>query len=190
MNYVFGIDFPSDINLDGVFIKYKNFINYKCSETSSGKCDDILNGKNNVNELNFWKSTSDKNAYFEVNLEKGFFYPLNGVLLSCYDTDCIYNFSILGIEKIEKEYKEICFYEGSQDDFKGHLNLFPCIYKKPIKSFRIMQRGTNNQGTYKMMIRLLDFYGCLSFGNCLTKQKSLILFCIFDCVLNVIVFIT
>ena len=176
MNYGFGIDFPADVNLDGVFMKYKNFINYKCSSTSAGNCDNIFNGKLESSVSNYWKSSNTIDSYFEVNLDKGFFYPIKGVLLSCYEVDCIYNFSILGVERGETEYKEICYYEGSKDDFKENLNLFPCQYKKPIQSFRIVQRGTNIQGIYKMTLYILDFYGFLSFGNCLTKEKSLIYF--------------
>ena len=179
----YGIKFPTDINNDGVFLKYKNFITYKCSSTSEGDCDNILG---QTKKSNLWKSSDDKDAYFEVILQSGFFYPIDGVLLSCYDIDCIYNFRIMGKEKGDNEYKEICNVSKASDYFKGNLNLFSCEYPRPLNSFRILQNGKNRNNCFKMTIYYLDFYGFLSFGECSTKKGNNILFL---CIISIFILV-
>ena len=124
MNY--GFYLPSSESLNGVFMQYKRFINTKCSQASSGSCENILNGKiENIVE-NYWKSENDTNAFFEVTFKKGLFYPTDGILLSCYIDDCIHNFTIYGIEAGKNNYEEICVYEGGKKDFNRVGNRSRC----------------------------------------------------------------
>ena len=167
--------FPSDLSSNGTFMAFHSIITYSCSDSSNGDCSNVFNGKTEFEQSSFWLS-KNVNPFFQVDLKYGFLIPSDGVILSCYSDNCLRNFSILGIEKGKTNFQEICHYEvKDQSEFQKKPSLFPCNYKKPLKSIRIENRGPNSSGTNLIALYTFDFYGYYSFGICtiIGKQTSI-----------------
>ena len=174
MEYSYGYYFPTEKDSDGVFMHFKKYIRTFCSNTTEGNCKNILNGHYENLESNYWKSDNNIQAYYEITLERGYIYTTNGVLFSCYAYDCIYDFTIYGIEKGDDKYKEVCTYKGETNDFKEQKGVFPCNSKQPLTSIKLMQRGLNLNKNYQIAIYHLDFYGYFSLGLQTIKDNQII----------------
>ena len=162
----FGHYFPTDLSKKGIFNTYKNSITYKCSSTRDGKCDNIFNDETDYSGNNYWTS-GYTDPYFEVILKRGYIFPEYGAIFSCYFVPCISKFAILGIQKGENQFKEICNYSvTSGSEFKGSTGLYPCSFDKPLKAVRIENRANNSNGKNSFALYVFDFYGYISFGFC------------------------
>ena len=161
-----GINFPISAEKKGAFRSLLEFISYDCSTASAGKCANVFNDNTANNINNYWKSKSDINAYFEVTLNKGYLYPTGSGIFSCNDIDCIYNFTIYGVEKGEQNYKTLCTHLGEKNDFKSTYKTFDCFSQKPFYKFKVQQNWKSSSNSNQMNLYLFDFYGFLSFGIC------------------------
>ena len=154
-----GVYIPYDDNKKGVLRTFRSHLTLQCSQAESGECSNAFgNGSRDPNNL--WKSISDPNAFYEVKIKDGYFYPTTGVILSCYSSACLYNFTIYGIEKDKSNYSEICsFAAESTYYFKGKVTKYPCPYDKPLQAVKIKQNGPNASGDRRILLYVFDFYG-------------------------------
>ena len=167
--------YPTNTAQNGIFLSHPDIIQVECNgPTLNGACQNVMNGNINHQDKNHWRSNTDKDAYFQITLEKGYIYPRAGAILSCYDIDCVYNISIFGIEKGSSDIIKICDYEGKKDEFKRNMNTFPCNYQKPLKMIRMKNRGPNASNLYRIALYGFEFYGVISFGSCTIEKKIII----------------
>ena len=171
MKQYVGTIFETNASQKGILWTFLDGIEYKCSSSHKGECDNIFNSRTELNTSNFWSSKGE-DAFFEVTLKRGFIHPRDIGIYSCNELGCIYNISVFGIEEGRSELTEICYYEGQPDDFKGKFDTFPCIDKsnKAYKTIRLQQRGVNDAQIYEMNLYLIDIYGFVSFGYCISHQ--------------------
>ena len=178
--------FLTDLNKNGIFLSNLKYISYRCSKTESGACENVFNGNISQHSSNHWFSGTE-NPFFEVNLHKISFVPSNGVILSCYENNCLKTFSILGKEKDDDDFKNICNYSiTDSSEFFKKPSSYPCHYDKPLKSIRIESRGQNSAGYNRIVLYLFDFYGFVS-QDSITSSKQTILPSFLSCIMTIII---
>ena len=162
----YGSYISTDVSKPGLLQTYFSLLTLNCSRAQVGKCSNVYNGKLEYDGNNYWHSTGP-DPYYQVSLNKGYIYPTNGAILSCQSTYCLRNFSILGIEKGEDDFKEICSYNAtSSHDFYGKIRAYPCLYEKPLKAVKILATSTNSAGNFDIALYSFDFYGYIWLGFC------------------------
>ena len=163
--------YSANLSSEGIFNNNLQLISYECSPTLSGACEHIFNGELGFSSSNNWISQADK-PYFQVTMKRGYFYPTYGAIFSCYNSYCLKKIALLGIEKGEEDFKEICAFNSTVDlEFIGKKSLYPCSFNKPLKTIKLVNRGMTNSQTTQFALYYFDFFGYLKLGKCTFHQK-------------------
>ena len=158
--------YPTDVTKNGAIRSNLHLVTVTCSTPAVGTCMSPFNLTDG-----HWRSENDPKAFFQVTFQNWYLFPKAGALFSCITEECIYNFSIYGIQKGKSTFEKICDHEGPDDEFFNTFNDFECSFSKPLSSIRLVQRGTNDNGSYVIPLYEFDFYGLLSMCHTFESNK-------------------
>ena len=141
-------------------------------EVSCSKTEGTTNGKCILDPIDYCITEDLENSSATFTFPNSAIRMIGFSLLSAHADRNTMNMDIIGIPAQSENWEEICHIRKDKEYFRGKANYAECVSNKFMKAIKLIQIGTNNQGSFSFVIRYFDFFGSLTLSS-----ASFITFC-------------
>ena len=132
---------------------------YNLTMSSYSKTEGTTNGKCILDPIDYCITEDLENSSATFTFPNSVIRMIGFSLLSAHADRNTMNMDIIGIPAQSENWEEICHIRKDKEYFRGKANYAECVSNKFMKAIKLIQIGTNNQGSFSFVIRYFDFFG-------------------------------